>query len=691
MNIPPTGNVEHLYSPSYGSRASSSISVNSTTCNLQRRPSLKSQDSGNQVVQSQYSSMPLVYYTSQDRLNKPAHSQHTHNLGNHSWSSFDRLSSPLLSHEVAVLASKGKVTAGCLQVSTYPHPNYTSHLYTPTRARKPAQAIVGRSASFGHSELSFSRTASDGMYRVVPSNSGDNARPSFNTVTFEDMPSLPPPYASAPDDSIDSPIKHVPTTADSVSPPTVPPPVEKIDSILQSVERHTSVDIVLPPLPSTEPPMFTPHKVEKEVSHSSVLSSLPHPPDSPLVSSSPLPPDTPTTFDYSGLGSLPQSPLEVSKVEDDDFDFASPPPIPVSSPPQDETDTHTPAAEIEPLHNAQVKEASKESQKIDRTITPRRALAEAFKELDKIGESPLVDANISQEDSAIDALYAKVDMSKKSKKTVPSGTGLELSKDYKPEEDTISQGESRDNEAPDLDALYAKVDMSKKTRRSQTTEESINNGPQFVLSVEDVSVEIAKTDSTIVPPYAVVNITGGAPTSLAPSKSSLEDPGYARIEDIQPASGDRQMSSLAPTSKAPTNPSMSSLADPGYARIEDIRPASGDKQMSSLAPTSQGPSNPSMSSLADPGYARIEDIRPAIGRQTDSSDTQPTDGGCSEAHTKVTLEIKGDPVRKASSEANVAEVDIAVVDHPKRASMSPEDMPRNELDYEPVLPLPSKR
>ena len=671
MNIPPTGSVEHLYSPSYGSRTSSSLSIHS----LQRHASFKSQDSVNQQIQFQYSSMPLVYFSSQDRLNKPPLSHHGPASEN-AWSSFDRLTSPLQSHEVDLLASKAKVGGGTVQLTTSSHPRYMSHIYTPTRARKPAHKNVKRSESFESQAPDFFRTSSDGTRaqdksatsKSLPqkitsrnesavSKKGDmalnvqsqaepavvektspveNIQPSVNAFSLEDMPTLPPPYATPGDMSMDSPIKHVEYSA---TPPVVPSSVEKIDSILQSVERRKSdeeLESAPPPLPPSEPPMFTPYK--RDGAHSPVPSSPPPAPDTP---------HTNTSFDYSELGSPPHSPLDTSKVENDDFEFASPPPIPISSPPQDAGEGDTPTkqfdqetavvAEVEPLESAHVpgNEAwtvKGNDKNIDRTITPRRALVEAFKDLDKIGESTLDsdDQDTTDEQTFgvldVDALYAKVDMSKKTRKTGHDKVGAPISKDDMANESKDPLENTSDNLEgdPDLSALYAKVDMSKKTRRNPNVvgvaEDDIENGP--------VVTPLAETD-------LVQTNTAETNTTQQDRKDPPRDPAYEEIDIQTTRSGQSGQ-------EAPGSRSKSSLADPGYATIQEV-------------------------------FQR------------------PTSGDYSEVHTNVTLESKGDRVRKASSEANVTEVEFAVVHHPKRSSMPPGSMPGSESDYEPVKPLPSKR
>ena len=618
--------------------------------------------------------MPLVYFSSQDRLNKPPVS-HRGPASENAWSSFDRLTSPLQSHEIDILASKAKVGGGTVQLTTSSHPRYMSHLYTPTRARKPAHKNVNRSASFERRAPGFFRTSSDGTRAqgkfvtseglsptknkgaiskkedmvlsiqpkaepaaVEKSSPVENIQPSVNAFSLEDMPTLPPPYATPGDMSMDSPIKHIEYVTDGATPPlAVPSSVEKIDSILQSVERRKSdegLESAPPPLPPSEPPMFTPHKR----AHSPAPSSPPPVPDTP---------HTNTSFDYSELGSPPRSPLDTSNVENDDFEFVSPPPIPVTSPPQDEGEEDMPTkqviqeivviADVEPLESAPVPgiEAWTEHENkknIDRTITPRRALVEAFKDLDKIGESTLDsdDQDMTDEQtlqvSDVDAMYAKVDMSKKTRRTGNTvnnevGTPNTMEDMARNPKDPAENSSDNLEGDPDLNALYAKVDMSKKTRKNpkaaDVAEDDVENGP--------VVTPLAETDLS--------NVETG--TAQQGGKEPSLDPAYEEI-DIQTT---RNVQS---GQEAPGSHSKSSLADPGYAKIEDV----------------------------------LE---------------RPTSGDYSEVHTKVTLESKGDPVRKASSEANVTGVDFAVVHHPKRASMPPGSMRGSESDYEPVEPLPSQR
>ena len=540
----------------------------------------------------------MVYFSSQDRLNK-----HTHrgsNSDNDSLSSFDRLKPHLQPHEIEILARKARgVQHGP------PHTRYTSHFYTPTRTRKRPHKDVNRSGSFGRESLGIYRSSSDGTRRgqgkpvaneplskktkrsrpeknpPPKKTSPPIVRPGVNTISLDDMPPLPPTVVVA-DISTDSPVK---AQVKGSSPPDMPSSVKEIESILQSVERRRSDESVesSPPLILPNQPPHTPTETQEP----------PHPETQASI-------QTNASFDYSELGSPPQIPHSMS---DEDFQFSSPPPIPGSSPPRDEereSVKESPVtAVVEPLvSSAPVREGWKDKSDIDRTITPRRALDEAYRQLDRIGESHLGDSG---------------DETEPTPQSPPLVTVQEEGDDEKAE-DSYKVDEGPPLEVPQFeDHVYAKV-ISSKERRGREEED-----------VED------DEEPPPIPPYR------------EPKESSHTEPEPPLVKTRQ-------------------------TSDPGYEDIEF-----GPK------PSTQ---NLPISVPEEPGYARIKDVM-----------KRPSSEDYSEIHTVVTLEAagSGENVRKASSEANVSGIDLAVVHHPQRASMPPDVLLADTSpDYETIKPLPEE-
>ena len=607
MNIPPTGSVEQLYSPSYGSRGSSSLSIHSAMGNLQRNSSFKSQDSGS--VNIQYSSMPMVYFSSQDRLNK--HSRVGSNSDSDSLSLLDRLKPHLQPHEIEILASKARGVQ-----HPPPHTRYASHFYTPTRTRKRPHKDVKRSASIGRESLGIYRSSSDGTRRgqgkpavneplskktkrskveknpLPKKTSPPIVQPGVNTISLDDMPPLPPTVVTA-DISTDSPVK---VQVKGSSPPDMPSSVQEIESILQSVERRRSDEGI-----ESSSPLILPHQSP----HTPVETQEPPHPETPAsIQTSP-------SFDYSELGSPPQIPHSMT---DEDFQFSSPPPIPGSSPPRDEerdSIRESPGtAVVEPLESSTpVREGWRDKPDIDRTITPRRALVEAYKQLDRIGESHLGDSG---------------DETGPTPQSPPLVT-VEEEGDSEKVEDGSKVDEGPTLEVPQFeDHIYAKVVMSKKKRGRKDQEED-------KVREEEEDVE-ADEEPPPIPPYRVSEETSH-------------------------------------TEPEPPNVNTQQTSDPGYEDLE-FGPKTSTQNLPISVPE-------------EPGYTRIKDIM-----------KRPSSEDYSEVHTVVTLEGagSGDNVRKASSEANVSGIDLAVVHHPQRASMPPDVLPSDmSPDYETIKPLPEEQ
>ena len=284
--IQPTGSVEQLYSPSYGSRASSSLSLNS---------------SGNRsdLNVNFHSSLPMVYCSSQERL-QGSKGNGRRGIHRPKWSSHDRLLSPLLSADIEALASKGKRQSPLEPATSHRH--YHSHLYTPKRTRKTeigggaeqsiATAVnIERSASF--SSTGMYRSSSDGVRRKAPAAVLVQHPPvAINDLNCDDMPALPPQ-----------------TTEDAI---TISPDISHDLSTSLPFESEGSVTPPPPPVPYTEPPLFTPPAQEEAGSSSDTVT-------------------TDATFDYNDLTPPIEDGKDIGSRSDEDFDFSlseSPPPPP---------------------------------------------------------------------------------------------------------------------------------------------------------------------------------------------------------------------------------------------------------------------------------------------------------------------------------------------------------------------------
>lgn len=480
----------------------------------------------------------MVYFSSQDKLNR--HPHRASSSDNDSVSSFDRLAHHLQPHEIEILASKARD-------SRPPHIRHKPHFYTPTRVRRGGSGYkdVNRSASFEHGSLSMYRTSSDGTRRshkkpavndsyeissrwlqdkkrdrLTPEKTSSSEQPGIGTFSTDDMPPLPPTIAIA-DVSIDSPIKSK----------TEPYPerretVDQIDSLLQSIKTKDNTT------PPGGPPMSTPVKDSQS-----------------------LPSDTPKTdisFDYSDLGSPPHTPYSVTSGND--FVFSSPPPIPVSSPPKEDA--------VQPLlTTGPVTEGwgpDKNDANIDRNITPRRALDEAFKALNKVGESHLADSGdepspitekkekFSISEDELSSLYAAVDMTKKRQK----GAGA-------------TREESDDDEGPPI-TPYREPPIT-------TTEETLTMGQSANPGYEEIEFGNSKNSSAKIDDgYEDVEFGNKKDASLRNELSINEDTGYARIAN--------KLSIDEDTGYASIENKLSTNEDPGYARVEVVtrRPVSED-------------------------------------------------------------------------------------------------------------------
>ena len=223
-----------------------------------------------------------------------------------------------------------------------------------------------------------------------------------------------------------------------------------------------------PPMPDSEPPMFTPYKPTEGTSSGS-----------PPQTSKSSPHDA--TFDYSGL----VEPATSKSEAEDDFEFLAPdcpppapplddsarltpPPLPVSfppgldSPPAGETAVVAPS---EVLENAPTMEmftklldddslilgsTSSRRRNMGKKMTPRGALDEAFKQLDTDGP----DDAYSSEDE-LDPTYSTVcsrPASDNKAPPTPSGDGETSSDVFPPEGMEMSPADVKD-----VSELYAKV------------------------------------------------------------------------------------------------------------------------------------------------------------------------------------------------------------------------------------------
>ena len=507
MRIQPTGSVEQLYSPSYGSRASSSLSLNS---------------SGNRsdLIANFHSSLPMVYCSSQERLGAKSSGRR---VPRPKWSSHDRLLSPLMSIDVETLASKGKRQS---PLEAAGHRHYHSHLYTPKRTRKtearqpPAVAVnVERSASFN--STGFYRSSSDGVSKKSSGVIVQQPPVAMTTLNLDDMPALPPQ-----------------TTKEAI--PTSPDVSQDLSTSLTLEEDGSATPP--PPIPYCEPPLFTPPAQEEAGSSSDTVT-------------------TDATFDYNDLTPPIQNGKGTGSHGDDEFDFSlseSPPPppppppvstlpleeqtpptspeappTPLTSPPHEETPptsvsvttSDSAGKEDEMLNERSENDGTTESKsQIQRHLTPRTALVKAFEDLDKIGETKLPDEDELGSGEGDAEGQNERDEEGREKKSEGGNT----------------EGEDLTSSAVDLDELYAKVDMSKKRRKKETSEKQDDDMSEGEVEIEttfkpELVRKAASVEDIVGPDYAEVHHPkrSSMPLASSPAHSPTHsEPGYARIEMI---------------------------------------------------------------------------------------------------------------------------------------------------------------
>ena len=547
--IQPTGSVEQLYSPSYGSRASSSLSLNS---------------SGNRsdLNVNFHSSLPMVYCSSQERLQgAKGNGRRVHRP---KWSSHDRLLSPLLSADIEALASKGKRQSPLEPAASHRH--YHSHLYTPKRTRKteigggagqPLAVNVERSASF--SSTGIYRSSSDGVTKKIPGAVIVPEPPvAMANLNLDDMPALPPQ-----------------TTKEAI---TTSPDISQDLSTSLPVDSESSVTPPPPPVPYTEPPLFTPPAQEEAGSSSDTVT-------------------TDATFDYNDLTPPVENGKSIGSHGDDEFDFSlseSPPPSPppVSTlPPDEQTPPTSPEAPpippTSPPHEEapptsddgpiadkdgemlngrpQTADTAESESQMQRYLTPRTALVQAFEDLDKIGETKLPDDDeLGNEEGEEERGKREIEKNVEGGKTEEESSG-----------------------AVDLDDLYAKVDLTKKRRKRDTSEKQ----------EEDVREGESESGTTFKP-------------ELVHKAASVEDitgPDYAEVHHPKRSS----MPSASSPTHSPTH------SEPGYARIETVvSPPPGAKAAASTEPY---PPQGEPHSPADQGRLYEVTATDTIGRRNQRS------------------------------------------------------------------------
>lgn len=523
--IQPTGSVEQLYSPSYGSRASSSLSLNS---------------SGNHsdLNVNFHSSLPVVCSSSQERL---GHKGSGKRNSRPKWSSHDRLLSPLLSVDIEHLASKGKK----LQVESAAHKHYHSHLYTPKRTRKtgvPTVAVhIERSSSFESTK--FYRTASDGV-------STSPLRPPviMDKLNLDDMPALPPQ-----------------TMRDAIS--TSPNGSLHISTSL-SVGAETAT------------------KLSGWPQHSEPTSHTHQDPDDNTPSNGST--TTDATFDYNDLSPSAESDQSTGVHGDEDFDFtlpesSAPPPPPITSLPVEEQsppvkpsreeitspeEMGPPSPPTSPPHDESSDEISPgrlnvdsalEDSQLQRQLTPRTALRKAYEDLERIAVSKLVCDNElmeggCQEEAAkkmgvgrredgeiegvaadVDHLYAKVDTTKKRR----------MYGDFEDSKSKDSAGESREDKKQSdiVDRLYARVDLTKKTRQDPVQKKGEDERKLTTFQPELVH-RAASVEDVVGPDYAKTQHPkrSSMPPSSSPTQSPTHsEPSYETIQNIHISSPPQEM------------------------------------------------------------------------------------------------------------------------------------------------------
>lgn len=203
-----TGSIENLYPPSYGSRASSSLSLGSSS-GYQRSFNLTAQKTNSRESFNMYSSLPMVFPpTSQTYDTGKKHG--AHNLSD------DRLTS-LYQHGKTAVSSHLKSATRQVPVE-----HYGTHFYTPSRRRKPAEK---KSKGNNMSDLNkpmqphlvLFRSSSDGKNN---SNSTFTATSEYNSITAmnleaDDMPYLPPKWTIKSASDSDAEISIAPSDQES--------------------------------------------------------------------------------------------------------------------------------------------------------------------------------------------------------------------------------------------------------------------------------------------------------------------------------------------------------------------------------------------------------------------------------------------------------------------------------------------
>ena len=156
-----TGSIENLYPPSYGSRGSSSLSLNSSGCYQRSFDTVNSRE-------SMYSSLPVVFTPMAQEFGTK------HNLSD------DRLSY----HQVNENYHRRFFPAE-------PKICYGSHFYTPSRRRRLAEKkLKGIMRKQVRLHLSFHRSSSDGKKHSILTT--DNSVSNDRSQLIDGMPPLPP-------------------------------------------------------------------------------------------------------------------------------------------------------------------------------------------------------------------------------------------------------------------------------------------------------------------------------------------------------------------------------------------------------------------------------------------------------------------------------------------------------------------
>ena len=592
--IQPTGSVEQLYSPSYGSRASSSLSLNS---------------SGNRsdINANFHSSLPVVYCSSQERLGFK-------NGGRRGprprWSSHDRLLSPLLCADIEALASKDKRQPVGEPVG---HTHYPSHLYTPKRTRRdkvpPDNVTVERSASF-HATGIY-RTSSDGVSRSSGERPGGVQQPPVQMTTFnlDDMPVLPPQTTReaitvSPDVSLDPDVSLGPEVSlnpdVSLSPDvylhpdvSLGPDVSQDTSTSLTAEDDRSA--ATPPVPYSEPPILSPlakddgsastetpptdatfdyndisENGRSNSSHGDnefdfSLSDSPPPPPPP-ISTLPLDEQTPPTTPAQGNISMisppgdeapPTPPTSPPYEEAPPNPPTSPsneeaPPTPPTSPPYEEAPPTPPTCP--PYEEAVVTggELSPSSmpcagdtesvEHFERRLTPRTALAKAFEDLDKVCINKLTDDDESHEGGSREGLDNKeggvgeesdergLDHLYAKVDKTKKKGNRDTEGDEGREASPGQEGRMRGHEGAD-NLFYTKEDLTKKRRHQESLEKSGGEEIEMATLKLEVVHKTASSEDIMGPDYAEVHHPKRS--SMPPSSSPTHNKSsYATIKPI---------------------------------------------------------------------------------------------------------------------------------------------------------------